>query len=41
MPGTPTLMLIDEDGVIQWKSSTYYPDAETISEIETQYKDMV
>lgn len=41
MPGTPTLMLIDEDGVTRWKSSTYYPDAETISEIETQYKDMI
>jgi hypothetical protein len=34
-------MLIDGDGVTQWKSSTYYPNAETISEIETQYKDMV
>ena len=33
--------LIDEDGVTQWKNSTYYPDAETISEIETQYKEMI
>ena len=41
MPGTPTLLLIDEGGVTQWKSSTYYPDNETISEIEAQYKDMI
>ena len=41
MPGTPTLMLIDESGVTQWKSSTYYPDEETITEIETNYKDMI
>ena len=34
-------MLIDEDGVTQWESSTYYPDQETISEIETQYKDLI
>jgi len=41
IPGTPTLMLIDEDGVTQWNSSTYYPDQETILEIETQYKDLI
>ena len=41
MPGTPTLMLIDQNGVTHWTSSTYYPNEGSIAEIKTEYKEMI
>ena len=41
MPSTPKLLLIDQNGLTHWTSSTYYPTEESIAEIETEYKDMI
>ena len=40
-PGTPKLFLIDQNGLIQWKSDSYYPDENSIDEIENAYRDIV
>lgn len=41
LPGTPELFLIDQDGVIQWESSTYYPNENSIDTIEREYKNVI
>ena len=41
LPGTPALFLIDQDGVIQWESDTYYPNENSIGEIEKAYNKVI
>ena len=41
LPGTPALFLIDQDGVIQWESDTYYPNGNSIAEIEKAYNKVI
>ena len=41
LPGTPELFLIDQEGFIRWESSTYYPDQNSIEEIENAYKKVI
>lgn len=41
LPGTPELFLIDQNGVIRWESTTYYPDENSIQEIENAYEQVI
>ena len=41
LPGTPELFLIDQKGVIQWESDTYYPNENSIKTIENAYKQVI
>ena len=41
LPGTPELFLIDRDGIIQWESTTYYPNENSIETIENEYKKVI
>ena len=41
LPGTPALFLIDQNGVIQWDSDTYYPNEDSIAEIEKAYNKVI
>ena len=41
LPGTPELFLIDQQGVIQWESNTYYPNEDSIGEIERAYNKVI
>jgi len=41
LPGTPELFLINQQGVIQWESNTYYPNEDSIGEIERAYNKVI
>jgi hypothetical protein len=41
LPGTPELFLIDQQGIIQWESNTYYPNEDSIGEIERAYNKVI
>ncbi|MGB1898505.1 MAG: peroxiredoxin family protein [Candidatus Poseidoniaceae archaeon] len=41
LPGTPELFLIDQNGIIQWESTTYYPNENSIETIENEYKKVI
>jgi hypothetical protein len=41
LPGTPELFLIDQDGIVQWESTMYYPDESSIQIIESEYKKVI
>lgn len=41
LPGTPALFLIDQGGVIQWESDTYYSNENSIKEIEDAYEQVI
>ena len=41
LPGTPALFLVDQNGVIRWESDTYYPDENSIDEIERAYEKVI
>ena len=41
LTGTTALFLIDQDCVIQWESDTYYPDQNSVAEIERAYDKVI